>query len=59
LKQCHRKLSTHFADIVVVTREANFWADAEAEGGSLIQATYVGKAVEHKIYCSNLIQEKV
>jgi lon-related putative ATP-dependent protease len=51
------KLSTLFADIADIIREASFWAGEE--GASLIEAKHVEKAVEQKIYRSNLIQQRI
>jgi lon-related putative ATP-dependent protease len=51
------KLSTLFKDIADIIREANFWA---TDGKSrFIQSKHIQKAVEQKIYRSNLIQEKI
>jgi len=51
------KLSTLFADIVDIIREANFWAGED--GTSLIEAKHVEKAVEQRVYRSNLIQQRI
>ena len=51
------KLSTLFADIADIIREAHFWSD-EA-GASIIEAGHVQKAVEQKVYRSNLIQQRI
>ncbi len=51
------KLSTLFADIADIIREANFWA--EEDEASLIEAKHVEKAVEQKVYRSNLIQQRI
>jgi lon-related putative ATP-dependent protease len=51
------KLSTLFADIADIIREANFWAGED--GASLIEAKHVAKAVEEKVYRSNLIQQHI
>jgi lon-related putative ATP-dependent protease len=51
------KLSTLFADIADIIREASFWA--EEDGASLIEAKHVEKAVEQKVYRSNLIQQRI
>jgi len=51
------KLSTLFKDIADIIREANFWA---AEDKSrLIQAKHIQKAIEQKVYRSNLIQQRI
>jgi lon-related putative ATP-dependent protease len=51
------KLSTLFADIADIIREANFWADEDRV--SLIENRHVEKAVEQKVYRSNLIQQRI
>jgi lon-related putative ATP-dependent protease len=51
------KLSTLFADIADIVREASFWA-AEAKS-KLIEAEHVEKAIEQKVYRSNLIQQRI
>jgi len=51
------KLSTLFADIADILREANFWT--EEERASLIEAKHVEKAVEQRAYRSNLIQQRI
>jgi lon-related putative ATP-dependent protease len=49
------KISTKFADVADIVREASFYA--EKEGARHITRGHVKKAVEEKIYRSNLIQE--
>jgi len=51
------KLSTLFADIADIIREASFWA-GEA-GAPLIEASHLEKAIEEKVYRSNLIQQRI
>jgi lon-related putative ATP-dependent protease len=51
------KLSTLFADIADIIREANFWAGEEK--AKLIEARHVQRAIEQKVYRSNLIQERI
>jgi lon-related putative ATP-dependent protease len=51
------KLSALFADIADILREASFWA--EEEKASLIEAKHVAKAIEEKVYRSNLIQQRI
>ena len=51
------KLSTLFADIADIIREASFWAGED--GASLIEADHVEKAIEQKVYRSNLIQQRI
>jgi len=51
------KLSAMFAHISDIIREASFWAtDA---GSRFIQTKHVDKAIEQRIYRSNLIQDKI
>jgi lon-related putative ATP-dependent protease len=49
------KISTKFADVVDIVREASFYA--EKEGAKHITRDHIKKAVEERIYRSNLIQE--
>lgn len=51
------KLSTEFGSVADVIREANFWA-AE-DGDHEIGGTHVTRALEEKVYRSNLIKEKI
>ena len=51
------KLSTRFAEVGDVIREANFYALQEKS--EHISASHMKKAVEEKIYRSKLIQEKI
>jgi lon-related putative ATP-dependent protease len=51
------KLSTHFAMIADLIREANFWAGRD--GAERVGAGHVKKAIEQKLYRSNLIQERI
>jgi lon-related putative ATP-dependent protease len=51
------KLSTLFANIADIIREANFWAGEDGTG--LIEAEHVEKAVEQRVYRSNLIQQRI
>jgi len=52
-----RKLSTRFSSVADLIKEANFYA--LREGSKLITVEHVNKAIEEKLYRSNLIQEKV
>ena len=52
-----KKLSTLFADIADILREANFWAE-EAKA-KYIEGRHVEKAIEEKVYRSNLIQQRI
>jgi lon-related putative ATP-dependent protease len=51
------KLSTHFGAIADLVREANFWA--EQENSPYISAPHVKRALDEKVYRSNLIQERI
>lgn len=51
------KLSTEFGSISDVIREANFWA--ADDGGEQVEARHVNRALEEKVYRSNLIKEKI
>ena len=51
------KLSTLFADIADIVREASFWSGED--GKSLIEAKHVEQAIEQKVYRSNLIQQRI
>jgi len=50
------KLSTMFADIADIVREADFWAGEE--GADVIKAEHIERTIEQRIYRSNLIQER-
>jgi lon-related putative ATP-dependent protease len=52
-----QKLSTHFGSLVSVLQEAHYWA--VQEGATQIAARHVDKALEQKVYRSNLLQERV
>jgi lon-related putative ATP-dependent protease len=51
------KLSTRFAEIADIIREANFYATQEK--AEHVTAIHVKKAIEEKVYRSNLIQQKI
>lgn len=51
------KLSTEFGSISDVIRESSFWA--ENEGASQVEDYHVQRALEEKVYRSNLIKEKI
>jgi lon-related putative ATP-dependent protease len=57
LAENQEKLSTLFADIADIIREANFWADEDK--ARLIEAKHIQKAIEQKVYRSNLIQQHI
>jgi len=57
LAQDQQKLSTRFAEVADIIREANFYATQEKS--ELVTGDNVKKAIEEKIYRSKLIQEKI
>lgn len=57
LAEDQNKLSTRFARVADVIREANFYAVQDNE--KYITAQHIMKAIEEKIYRSNLIQTKI
>jgi len=57
LSEDQEKLSTQFGLVADVVREANFYA--REENSEQITSSQVEKAIEAKIYRSNLIQEKL
>jgi lon-related putative ATP-dependent protease len=57
LAEHQEKLSTQFADIADLLREANFWAGQD--GAEVIGARHVQRAIDEKIYRSNLLQERI
>ena len=57
LAEDQKKLSTRFAEIADIIREASFWAGAEGE--RLIGGVHISKAIEQKEYRSNLIHERI
>jgi len=57
LAEDQKKLSTRFADVADVIREASFYA--EEEGAAYTSKIHVDKALEERVYRSNLIQKKV
>ncbi len=57
LAEDQHKLSTRFAEVADIIREANFYATQEKS--KLVTGSHVKKAIEEKIYRSKLIQEKV
>jgi lon-related putative ATP-dependent protease len=52
-----QKLSTRFAEVGDIVREANFYAVQEKS--KVVTENHVKKAIEEKIYRSKLIQEKI
>jgi len=57
LAEDQQKLSTRFAEIADIVREACYYADNSDE--EYVRAEHVNRAIEAKIYRSNLIQEKL
>ena len=51
------KLSTRFAEVADIIREANFYANQN--NASNVSAKHVTKAIEEKVYRSNLVQERI
>jgi len=51
------KLSTRFGEVSDIVREASFYASQDQ--ASYVTATHVDRAIEERIYRSNLVQEKV
>ena len=51
------KLSTRFAEIADILREANFYATQDSS--DFVEDRHVEKAIEARTYRSNLIQEKI
>lgn len=57
LAEDQQKLSTRFAEVADVIREANFYATQE--NSEFVTGTHVKRAIEEKVYRSKLIQEKI
>ncbi|HHV79688.1 MAG TPA: AAA family ATPase [Firmicutes bacterium] len=57
LVEDQERLSTRFNEIVEVIREASAWADLE--GKSLVTIAEVKKALEEKVYRSNLVEKRL
>jgi lon-related putative ATP-dependent protease len=57
LARDQEKLSTRFADVGDIIREANYYATEEDD--ELISAKHIQKAIEEKVYRSSLIKEKI
>jgi lon-related putative ATP-dependent protease len=57
LAQDQQKLTTRFAEIADIIREASYWAGLDNE--KLIGAKHISKAIEQNVYRSNLIHERV
>ncbi len=57
LSEDQKKFSTNFGRLTDLIRESNFWA--KQSKNAHITAAHVKKALEEKVYRSNLIQEKL
>jgi len=57
LAEHQEKLSTRFIEIADILREANHYASLD--GSTLVTEHHVKKAIEERIYRSNLVQEKI
>jgi lon-related putative ATP-dependent protease len=57
LAEDQQKLSTRFAEVADIIREADFYATQEKS--DFVTGDHVKKAIEEKIYRSKLIQEKI
>ena len=51
------KLSLRFSDLTELVREASYWA--ERAGGGAVTVEHVDKALDEKVYRSNLIDERM
>lgn len=57
LAEDQRKLSTRFAEVADLIREANYYAAQDKS--KYVNAGHISKALEEKVYRSNLIQQKI
>ncbi|MBT9130656.1 MAG: Lon protease [candidate division WS2 bacterium] len=57
LAENQKKLSTRFSDIADLISEANYWS--MQENNQIVEQTHVIKALQEKVYRSNLIEEKI
>lgn len=57
LAEDQTKLSTRFSEIANVLREANYYASID--NSLQIQSSHIRKAIEEKVYRSNLIQDRL
>jgi len=57
LAEDQTRLSTRFAEVADLAREASFWA--HKAGSCLVTAEHVRQALEAKVYRSNLIEERI
>jgi lon-related putative ATP-dependent protease len=57
LTEKKEKLSLRFSDLTDLVREASFWA--AKEGSKTVTAVHVDKALDEKVYRSNLVDERI
>jgi predicted ATP-dependent protease len=57
LAEDQEKISTHFGALVDIIREARYWATQE--GASALGASHVQKAIDERVYRSNLAQVRI
>ena len=51
------KLSSRFVDVADMAREASYWASQA--GAAMVERGHVDKAIEEKVYRSNMYEEKI
>lgn len=52
-----KKLSARFSDIMVIVREAVYWA--QQQGAQVVTVDHVNEAIEQRHYRSNLVEETI
>ena len=57
LVEHQNRLSTRFIEVADVLTEADFWAGKD--GAGVVQAGHVERAIQEKVYRSNLIEERI
>jgi len=57
LAEDQEKMSARFADVADIIREASFYADRD--GSKYTTGDHIERAIEEKLYRSNMIQEKI
>src|SRR5438093_6751841 len=57
LAEDQTKLSTKFPEIADLVREANFYATQD--GAKIVKDVHIKKALDEKVYGSNLLHEKI
>ncbi|HTG00974.1 MAG TPA: ATP-binding protein, partial [Nitrospirota bacterium] len=57
LAERRNKLSLRFSDIADLVRESSYWA--KQSGSPVVNASHVDKALDEKVYRSNLIDERI